>query len=53
MLDNFVFPQTAEITGIIFKQDDAPHFGNITCRALIIQFLDQWIRMGSMTTDKL
>jgi hypothetical protein len=35
VLENFVFPWTAEIDGLIFQQAGEPHqFGDILCTAL-------------------
>jgi hypothetical protein len=47
MLENFVFPQTAEVDGLIFQQDGAPpHFGAIVRTALDELFPGRWIGRG-------
>jgi hypothetical protein len=44
ILQNFVFPQTAEVDCLIFQQDGAPpHFGAIVRTALDERFLGRWI----------
>jgi hypothetical protein len=47
MLENFVFPQIAEVDSLIFQQDGAPHhFGAIVCTALDKRFPGRWIARG-------
>jgi ribosomal protein S18 acetylase RimI-like enzyme len=47
MLENFVFPQIAEVDGLIFQQDGAPpHFGAIVHTALDERFRSRWIGRG-------
>jgi hypothetical protein len=44
MLENFVFPQIAEVDGLIFQQDGTPpHFGAIVRTALDERFPGRWI----------
>jgi hypothetical protein len=44
MLENFVFPQIAEVDGHMFQQNGAsPHFGAIVLTALGAQFPGRWI----------
>jgi hypothetical protein len=47
VLENFVFPQIAEVDGLIFQQDGAPpHFGAIVRTALDERFPGRWIGRG-------
>jgi hypothetical protein len=47
MLENFVFPQIAEVDGLIFQQDGAPpHIGAIVRTALDERFPGRWIGRG-------
>jgi hypothetical protein len=47
MPENFVFPQIAEVDGLIFQQDGAPpHFGAIVRTALDERFPDRCIGRG-------
>jgi hypothetical protein len=47
MLQNFVFPQTAEVDSLIFQQDGAPpYFGAIVRTALDKRFPGRWIGRG-------
>jgi hypothetical protein len=46
-LENFVFPQIAEVDGLIFQQDGAPpHFGAIVRTALVERFHGRRIGRG-------
>jgi hypothetical protein len=47
MLENFVFPQIAEVYGLIFQQNGAPpHFGAIVRTVLGERFPGRWIGRG-------
>jgi hypothetical protein len=47
MLENFVFPQIAEVGGLNFQQDGAPpYFSAIVRTALDERFPGQWIGWG-------
>jgi hypothetical protein len=47
VLENFVFPQIAEVDCLIFQQDGAPpNFGAIVRTALDERFSGQWIGRG-------
>jgi hypothetical protein len=47
MLENFVFPQIAEVDGLIFQQDGAPpHVGATVRTALVERFPGRWIGRG-------